>query len=165
MKKVSNVLENKEIMDELLQAEMDQVSNYINIKYSILAVQDLFEKVKKRTHENIHVKDKVLLFIKKYTTFQNRDWALNEENLQRILNELYDSQKLINIKEIEERRLERLLTKAGIMAADGKSAFEIYEDALGVSKSGYKIIHRQWDTSKKLSKKQEMSPSKLSCRL
>ena len=90
LKKVSNVLENKEIMDELIQAEMDQVSDYINIKYSILAVQDLFEKVKKRTHENIHVKDKVLLFIKKYTTFQDRDWALSQENLQRILNELYD---------------------------------------------------------------------------
>ena len=143
LKKVSVVLENEETMDELIQVEMHEVNDYINIRYAILALKDLIQKMKKRNHEDIQLRDKARTFIKKYTMFEDEDLTLNVENLQRILKELEESEKYINIKEIEKRRLERLLTKAGIKAEEGKTTIETYEDALSVSKTGYKIIHKR----------------------
>ena len=64
LKKVSVVLENEETMDELIQVEMHEVNDYVNIKYAILALKDLIEKMKKRNHEDIQTRDKARRFIK-----------------------------------------------------------------------------------------------------
>ena len=88
LKKVSVVLENEETMDELIQVEMHEVNDYINIRYAILALKDLIQKMKKRNHEDIQLRDKARTFIKKYTMFEDEDLTLNVENLQRILKEL-----------------------------------------------------------------------------
>ena len=138
LKKVSNVLENEETMDELIQIDMREIEDYIDIKYTILALEDF---IKKKNHENIKVR--VLMNIKKYTAFQDGNMTLSEENLDSILEELNDTLKSIKIEEVEKRRLERLLDKAGIETEEGKSVLEIYADALGVSKTGYKIIHKR----------------------
>ena len=39
--------------------------------------------------------------------------------------------------------MEALLDKAGIVAENDKSALQIYEQALGTSEKGYKIIHKR----------------------
>ena len=49
----------------------------------------------------------------------------------------------MKIPEAEKRRLERLLIRAGIKSSGIRGIIEIYEEALGVSKNGYKIIHKR----------------------
>ena len=50
---------------------------------------------------------------------------------------------MIDIEAAELERLEALLDKAGIVAENDKSALQIYEQALGTSEKGYKIIHKR----------------------
>ena len=47
------------------------------------------------------------------------------------------------IKKIEESRLIALLEESGIVPEEGKDVIETYESALGISQSGYKIVHKR----------------------
>ena len=138
--KVSCVLENDEWMDELIKADEDQINNYIDIKYAILIVNDWLKNGRKERND---VDAKVMNMIKRHTRFEYKDIFLNNERLENILDDLKVAKNLINIKVIERRRLEKLLEKAGIESEEGKSPLEIYEEALSISKNGYKIIHKR----------------------
>ena len=48
-----------------------------------------------------------------------------------------------DIKDIERNRLQALLDEAGVSSESDKSAIEIYEEALGISGTGYKIVHKR----------------------
>ena len=50
---------------------------------------------------------------------------------------------MIPLEQIELSRLEALLDNAGILPENGKTAVDVYEDALCISPKGYKIIHKR----------------------
>ena len=81
-------------MEELIQAEMEEIEDYINIKYTILASKDLLEKRNNKSHEINQMRDKVQSYIKRYTTFQDENFTLSEENHERIFEELENSMKI-----------------------------------------------------------------------
>ena len=92
---------------------------------------------KVKVDANIQVK------INKFTQFQAETVSIDKSDIERILIDLNASLGLIDIKNIEENRLKRLLEKAGIQPEGSKNIIELYEEALGVSKSGYKMIHKR----------------------
>ena len=81
--------------------------------------------------------------IGKFTKYRDENFALTKDNIETVLEALKDVKDVLSIKDVETKRLKRLLDKAGIEAEGDKNAIEIYEEALGVSKSGYKIVHKR----------------------
>ena len=71
------------------------------------------------------------------------NWEVSLKDLKTTLSCLEAKLNAIKMKEIELRRLEALLEKAGIESENGKSAIVIYEEALEVSPDGYKIVHKR----------------------
>ena len=143
LKLVSKVLEDEDEMEELIQFEIDEINKYVNIQVAILAVQDLIQKADKDKMQKVDVNEPIQTLICNFTEFQKENSSLTKVELETVLDDLKVVLNLINIKQIEERRLHRLLEKAGVKPEGSKSTMEVYEEALGVSKSGYKIIHKR----------------------
>ena len=74
---------------------------------------------------------------------EQEDWKLSLKDLASLLVQLRHKLDMIDIEAAELERLEALLDKAGIVAENDKSALQIYEQALGTSEKGYKIIHKR----------------------
>ena len=72
-----------------------------------------------------------------------KNWTFTLDQLDSILTDLNSKLSMIDVSKVELQRLEALLSKAGLEGEDGKSALEVYEDALGVSQTGYKVIHKR----------------------
>ena len=84
--------------------------------------------------------------MKNFLSHEPADWSFKIQELQSMLNELEESLDLFKktqLKQIELKRIQALLDKAGVRAEAEKNAVQVYEDALSVSAKGYKIIHKR----------------------
>ena len=86
---------------------------------------------------------KMLHDLKELINYDSRIPSIFVIELKNILECLKKASASIGVEGIERRRLLKLLSTAGIEAKGDKDVIEIYEDALSVSKSGYRILHKR----------------------
>ena len=85
LKLVTKVLEDEDVMDELIQLEIDEINDYISIKYTILAVEDLIKEIGKDITKKIKADEHINVKINKFTGFQAENVFLTKSDLKRIL--------------------------------------------------------------------------------
>ena len=144
LKEVRNILEDKDIMDELKKVELVEVDRYKLLQRLKICIENILIKHEGEKFRLIEIKDKRLIEeLRGHESFQEEDSLINRSELDKIFAELKKEYYSIDIREIEKKRLEALLNKAGILREATKTAIQLYEEALSVSTSGYKMIHKR----------------------
>ena len=69
-------------MDELIQADMKEVNDYIEIQYTILALQAM---MRTKGKESFKVMERVEKNIKKFTKYQDENFALTKDKIETVL--------------------------------------------------------------------------------
>ena len=143
LKKVKDVLEDNELMEVLKKVGQEEIDNFINLREAIMLLENLMNYDKKGKQEIIEITDLIQIQIRKYTSFRSVTLASSKCDLKKMLTEIKQAHDLFGIDNIEEIRLRALLEKAGIIPEANNTILQVYEKALGVSKNGYKIIHKR----------------------
>ena len=129
LNQVSDLVEVDKTIDELMKVALEVIERYEQIQKIISNTKLLINGLKQSQDESI--------------TFEPDNWNCNRMDLEALHETLCNKFDLICLDKIELNRLEALLDKAGIEPENGRSSLEIYEEALGISTHGYKIIHKR----------------------
>ena len=143
LNKVAAILDDKDLLDILTMEDKDSIDRYVRIQHSLSLVDQILKTNKERKNIQVDICPETITIIKEFSKYSNMTGTILVEDLKNIYLELKRLEEMIDIKEIEQRRLENLLAAAGIQRENEKSAVEVYEEALGVSKHGYKIVHKR----------------------
>ena len=141
LKKVKSVLEDDETMEKLMDIGREEIDEYIHMQETIIFLENLLHNSKKT--KDIIMTEIFQCQIKKFTKFENVTMNTSKSDLEKMLARMKESFNLFDIKNIEKIRLQALLDEAGIFPEADKSIIQIYEESLGVSQTGYKVIHRR----------------------
>ena len=141
LKKVSTVLEDDETMEKLMEIGIEEINDYMHIQETIIFLEDLLNNSEKT--KSIEITETFQTQIKKYTKFENVTLDSSKSGLEKILAQIKESFNLYDIAKIEKERLQALLNEAGILPDSNNSIIDVYEEALGVSQTGYKMIHKR----------------------
>ena len=143
LNKVVNILEDDEIMVKIMNIGIELIDEYINMQKAILELEALVQNSKTNKATYIKITDNLQIILAKCLGL---DTALvSKTQLETILENLKNKFEDFKdqIKQVELDRLQALLDEAGIISEEGTSAITLYEEALGISQTGYKIIHKR----------------------
>ena len=145
LKKVSNILEDDEVMAKLQEIEVEEINDYINLQYAVNFLEKLLLQDNENKAKIVKITEIVRIQVKKCTTYDDVALTSTITEFEAMLVQLKTAlnTKEEEIKKIEELRLKSLLEIAGIVPGEGNSVIETYEEALGVSQNGYKIVHKR----------------------
>ena len=145
LKKVSNVLEDDEMMAKLQEIGVEGINDYIHLQQTINFLENLIRKDFENKAKVVTITEIVRNQVKKCTTYEDVTLTSTLLDFETMLVELKSALiiKKEEIKKIEELRLSALLDKAGVIAEENKSLIKTYEKALSVSQTGYKIVHKR----------------------
>ena len=166
LRKVKDILEDKEQMEKIYDVKLVEVNEYMWILSMIQKMEWLFKNNTGNKETTISVTDKDLLDqIFKYEEDQNsydkEDKTRNESEkinykksqpkahqieikiIKSLLNKLKIELLNKDIESILKARLVALLEKSGISGEDDDMKLKAYEQALGVSVHGYRIVHKR----------------------
>ena len=145
LKHVQNVLEDEETMDKLMEIGLAEINEYIELQTIIGAVEDLLEKATEKKIKEVILQQEIKDYLRDYDFIDETTQEIEIATLQK---HLVDLKQLLaisenDVKDIERNCLQALLDEAGVSSESDKSAIEIYEEALGISGTGYKIVHKR----------------------
>ena len=131
-------MEDEEAMEYLIQEDKETIDSYIEINRTIAYMNDLLRSKNLGSNLCDNLPDHIESNIHKHTTYKVSQLKTKEDVIC-LLDSLKNVRDLINIKEIEKKRLERLLTMAKIKGTQKQSALEIYEEAWVIQEMGTKL--------------------------
>ena len=145
LKHVQNVLEDEETMDKLTEIGVEEINEYVKLQIIVGAVENLVETAREKKLKNVIPEQEIQEYLRDYDFIDETSQQIEIVTLQKHLNDLKQLLEISEkeIEDIERNRLQALLDEAGVKSDTDKSALKIYEEALGISNSGYKIIHKR----------------------
>ena len=141
LKHATSALEKEENKDIVLKVGKSEIERYKQVQIIISKIQKTIFSFK--NHEDQCNAETLLIEIKEYINTNKENWSFTQKNFETLYRASQDVFDLINIDEVEVRRLEALLEKAKIIPENGQSPIKIYESALGISAKGYKIVYKR----------------------
>ena len=130
-------------MENLIKIGQEDINEFIQLQETIILLENLIQYVKKPEDKEIKITDLIQSQIKAYSSFEEVSLASSKKDLKQMLAEIKNAFDSFEIEKIEKMRLKSILEKAGIEEAEGKDIIQLYENALGVSKNGYKVVHKR----------------------
>ena len=93
----------------------------------------------------IDLNEDTLEHINRFASHGVKTESIFKDDLRKIHLELINMKEVLKkeVKNVERKRLEGLLVTSGIEKEDDKSIVQVYEEALAVTKYGYKINHKK----------------------
>ena len=140
LKKVKNVLENDDIMEEIVAEDREKINTFVELDRTIMYLEEKLCDNSFCTRMNLP--ERIVSVIKTQTDIDPYKLK-TEEDIRCLLMDLEVIKDCIDIKEIEKKRLNKLLMRAEVQGTGEKTSMEVYEDALGVSANGYKVVHKR----------------------
>ena len=143
LKKVLNSLEDKDAIEHIVNQEKETIDKYIEIQKTIFIVERLLGKSKKNIL--IDLDEDAFASINRFISYDEDTGSIFRDDLQNILLRLVELKEVLSqeVRNVERRRLEKLLITSGIEQEENKDIVEVYEEALAVTNYGYKINHKR----------------------
>ena len=143
LKKVTGVLEDEDKLESIVSEEQSSVDKFVEIEHTIGSIENILSAAAVKKSEITELSLKMLHDLKDLINYDSRITSIFVVELKNILKCLKQLSVSMDIEGIKRRRLLKLLSIAGIEGKDDKDVIEVYEDALSVSKSGYRILHKR----------------------
>ena len=142
LKKVKDILENKDEMADLCKKHEDKIEKYINHKNIVMKVKDIIEEVSTGVFFHWENLDEKILF--EYCSYfgklTDKKQLIDLENLKVLQQSHHEEMNKIDMDEILEERLISLLDKAKIEGENYKEKIGNYEKALSIAPKRYSVV-------------------------
>ena len=143
LKKVRDVLENEAIMEEICKVQEDAIEEYMKELDMIQKLQFYLDENKSASKKTkIKIKDNNVQKILLGETESN-EIEVERHIIDECLKSLSYNLETRNFDNILKSRLLALLKKAEVKGQSDEEIIKNYEEALGLSEFGYKIIHKR----------------------
>ena len=145
LEKVKEVLENEEAMRDIGKIHEEEIKKYTSLLCVIQKVEMLLEEnwnLNKNMVVQIKDDDVQRSFDKQYGEDSSADGVVKksiEQHLKKLLIELDN----MDLETLLKNRLVRLLNRAELPRKDEDEMIKLYENALAVSDTGYRVIHKR----------------------
>ena len=143
LSKVSKVLEDDVIMNELWKIDRDSIDTYITICEVLDYLENILHIETNMNNHNLVINDQVKDQIMEFTSLDIQEENLDTSDIEEISDILHLSLTAIDIDNILLKRLLAVLEISAIDVSEEDSMLETYENALSVSQYGYKIVHKR----------------------
>ena len=143
LKKVFDTLNDEVLLKTLVNEDQGLIDKYIRLQQAIYMVEKALEEIGRSKNLIVELCPETITMLNEFCGYSETTNTIFIDDLNIIHEQLNKSKESFNVKNIERRRLEKLLAVAGVEGYNDKTALQVYEDALGISSYGYKVVHRR----------------------
>ena len=133
LKKVSEILQDDDLMKDLCTIGQDKINEYKLIKKQMAYIEKALKCMNDSYNETYQIPIELQEEMSKFFDGSSQNWIFDVAQLHTILAKLRERLSAINISNIQLERLDALLKKADFADVSGQELLNMYEDALGIS--------------------------------